>query len=37
MSYAQTGFLGLCGDSVDSIDFYTSKIEGLSEEVSRTS
>uniref|UniRef100_A0A2N9GUF8 CSC1/OSCA1-like 7TM region domain-containing protein n=1 Tax=Fagus sylvatica TaxID=28930 RepID=A0A2N9GUF8_FAGSY len=29
----QTGFLGLCGDSVDSIDFYTSKIEGLSEEI----
>lgn len=36
MSYEQTGFLGLCGDKVDAIDFYASKIEKLSEEVSHT-
>lgn len=36
MSYEQTGFLGLCGDKVDAIDFYASKIEKLSDEVSRT-
>ncbi|URD94772.1 hypothetical protein MUK42_32422 [Musa troglodytarum] len=27
----QTGFLGLCGDEVDAIEFYTSKIDELSE------
>ncbi|XP_041009029.1 CSC1-like protein At3g21620 [Juglans microcarpa x Juglans regia] len=30
---SRTGFLGLCGDRVDSIDFYTSKIENFSEEI----
>ncbi|KAG6717643.1 hypothetical protein I3842_04G111400 [Carya illinoinensis] len=30
---SRTGFLGLCGDRVDSIDFYTSKIEDFSEEI----
>ncbi|KAK1318924.1 hypothetical protein QJS10_CPB04g00749 [Acorus calamus] len=28
----KTGFLGLCGDKVDSIDYYTSEIEKLSKE-----
>ncbi|KAJ8460465.1 hypothetical protein OPV22_033391 [Ensete ventricosum] len=28
----KTGFLGLCGDEVDAIDFYTSKVDKLSEE-----
>lgn len=28
----KTGFLGLCGDKVDAIDFYTSKVDKLSEE-----
>ncbi|XP_064958608.1 calcium permeable stress-gated cation channel 1-like isoform X2 [Musa acuminata AAA Group] len=27
----KTGFLGLCGDEVDAIEFYTSKIDELSE------
>ncbi|KAF5481026.1 hypothetical protein F2P56_001721 [Juglans regia] len=30
---SKTGFLGLCGERVDAIDFYTSKIENLSEEI----
>ncbi|XP_050208177.1 CSC1-like protein At3g21620 [Mercurialis annua] len=30
----KTGFLGLCGNSVDAIDYYTSEIEKLSEEIS---
>ncbi|KAG2712144.1 hypothetical protein I3760_04G111700 [Carya illinoinensis] len=30
---SRTSFLGLCGDRVDSIDFYTSKIENFSEEI----
>ncbi|XP_048233293.1 CSC1-like protein At3g21620 isoform X1 [Ricinus communis] len=30
----KTGFLGLCGDSVDAIDYYTSEIERLSKEIS---
>lgn len=30
----QTGFLGLWGKKVDSIEYYTSEIERLSEEVS---
>ncbi|XP_059449325.1 CSC1-like protein At3g21620 isoform X2 [Corylus avellana] len=29
----KTGFLGLCGERVDAIDLYTSKIEGLSEAI----
>ncbi|XP_057441593.1 CSC1-like protein At3g21620 [Lotus japonicus] len=29
----KTGFLGLCGSSVDAIDFYTAEIEKLSEEI----
>ncbi|XP_074579318.1 calcium permeable stress-gated cation channel 1-like isoform X2 [Curcuma longa] len=28
----KTGFLGLCGDKVDAIEYYTSKIDKLSEE-----
>ncbi|CAL9128994.1 unnamed protein product [Musa textilis] len=28
----KTGFLGLCGDKVDAIDFYTSKVDKLSKE-----
>lgn len=32
----QTGFLGLWGNRVDAIDFYTSEIERLSEEVRNT-
>ncbi|XP_064982553.1 protein OSCA1-like isoform X2 [Musa acuminata AAA Group] len=28
----KTGFLGLCGDKVDAIDLYTSKVDKLSEE-----
>ncbi|KAL4620081.1 hypothetical protein ACB092_06G127700 [Castanea dentata] len=31
--FSKTGFLGLCGDKVDAIDFYASKIEKLSEEI----
>ena len=34
--FYQTGFLGLFGDKVDAIDFYTSEIEKLSKEVSGT-
>ncbi|KAK3040435.1 hypothetical protein RJ639_028684 [Escallonia herrerae] len=30
----KTGFLGLCGERVDAIDFYTSEIERLSTEIS---
>ncbi|KAI5683298.1 hypothetical protein M9H77_04526 [Catharanthus roseus] len=30
----KTGFLGFCGETVDAIDFYTSEIERLSEEIS---
>lgn len=30
----QTGFLGLCGEAVDAIDFYASKIDRLIKEVS---
>jgi len=30
----QTGFLGLWGDRVDAIDFYTAVVNKLSEEVS---
>lgn len=30
----QTGFLGLWGNKVDAIDYYTSEIEKLSKEVS---
>lgn len=33
----QTGFLGLRGKRVDAIDFYTSEIERLSDEVRITS
>ncbi|CAL5409465.1 unnamed protein product [Camellia sinensis] len=29
----KTGFLGLCGDKVDAIDFHTSEIERLSKEI----
>ncbi|KAL8104172.1 calcium permeable stress-gated cation channel 1-like [Apium graveolens] len=29
----KTGFLGLCGDKVDAIDYYTSNIERLSEKI----
>lgn len=29
----QTGFLGLCGDKVDAIDYQTAEIERLSKEV----
>lgn len=31
--YWQTGFLGLCGEKVDAIDFETSEIKRLSKEV----
>ncbi|GKV46420.1 hypothetical protein SLEP1_g53407 [Rubroshorea leprosula] len=31
----KTGFLGLCGSRVDAIDFYTSKIERLSRDISQ--
>lgn len=34
--FYQTGLLGLVGDKVDAIDFYTSEIDKLSEEVSHT-
>ncbi|KAB1201003.1 putative membrane protein C24H6.13 [Morella rubra] len=30
---SKTGFLGMCGEKVDAIDFNTSKIEKLSEEI----
>lgn len=36
MSCEQTGFLGLWGNRVDAIDFYTSEIERLLKEVSST-
>lgn len=29
----KTGFLGCCGETVDAIDYYTSKIEKLSEDI----
>ncbi|KAJ4975587.1 hypothetical protein NE237_000693 [Protea cynaroides] len=29
----KTGFLGLCGDKVEAIDFYTSKIDQLSKDI----
>ncbi|CAL0318712.1 unnamed protein product [Lupinus luteus] len=32
--YLQNGFLGLCGNKVDAMDFYTTEIEKLSKEVS---
>ena len=32
--FYQTGFLGLFGEKVDAIDFYTSEIDKLSKEVS---
>lgn len=35
-SCEQTGFLGLWGDQVDAINYYSSKIEILSKEVSYT-
>lgn len=34
--FYQTGFLGLCGDKVDAIDYYTAEIDKLSKEVSET-
>ena len=32
--FFQTGFLGLCGTRVDAIEYYTSEIEKVSNEVS---
>ncbi|XP_030533231.1 calcium permeable stress-gated cation channel 1-like [Rhodamnia argentea] len=31
--FTKTGFLGLCGEKVDALDYYTSEIEKLSKEV----
>lgn len=36
LSIKQTGYLGLLGNRVDAIDFYTSNIERLAKEVSST-
>lgn len=33
-SIKQTGFLGLWGESIDAVDFYTAKIERLARDVS---
>lgn len=34
MSFMQTGFLGIFGEQVDAIDYYTARIEKLNSEVS---
>lgn len=37
MGSVQTGFCGIFGEQVDAIDYYTSRIEKLTEEVSSLS
>lgn len=34
MRYVQTGFAGIFGQQVDAIDYYTARIEQLTQEVS---